>query len=98
MFIKKISVLMVSVAVFSLNADALSSRIDQPEKQDCIKPSKSITVYEAAKVSGYLDNPDLVVIHGDNLQEDMGINMSRTFSDNLRINIDKETICRMSGE
>jgi hypothetical protein len=54
--------------------------------------------YEAAEVLEHLDNPTPIVIPGANITFDQNLSLDRTFADELRQNVDRETIARQTGE
>ena len=67
------------------------------EKAACVATGKSKTyVFDNADVIGYLDNPTPVyIIDADDPNSDP-INLTRSFKDALRVNVDQETIERQT--
>ncbi|NLD99527.1 MAG: hypothetical protein GX640_06600 [Fibrobacter sp.] len=82
-------------AFFSANADKsdINGKI-YPLSTSQI--SKSL-LFEPAKVKGYDNNLSPTTVFGDPDLEDMNFVINRSFKEELRVNIDKETISRMSG-
>jgi flagellar basal body rod protein FlgC len=54
--------------------------------------------FKAVSVEGYIDNPGFIDINGVKEMADMGVTLNRSFTENLKENIDKETVQRMSGQ
>jgi hypothetical protein len=52
--------------------------------------------FDALSVEGYLGNPMFFKVDGMRDLDDAGIRLDRSFRENLKDNIDKETIVRMS--
>jgi hypothetical protein len=74
-----------------------SGEIGWVEKSSCVATGKSKTyVFDNADVIGYLDNPTPVyIIDADDPNSDP-INLTRSFKEALRVNVDQETIERQT--
>jgi hypothetical protein len=59
-----------------------------------VTPSKSFK-YEPASVQRYIENQDLMNVAGVSKTIDTDIQLNRSFSDEIRQNVDKETIERV---
>jgi hypothetical protein len=54
--------------------------------------------FENAEVPGYINNPDPTIIIGPEDAIERSLALNRSFADELRENVDRETIARQSGE
>ncbi|MBN1602493.1 MAG: hypothetical protein JW915_12850 [Chitinispirillaceae bacterium] len=52
--------------------------------------------FKTVSIEGYIDNPIFTNVDGIKEMEDMGVTLNRSFAENLKDNVDKETMVRMS--
>lgn len=87
----------LSVAVaclsFQLWADPVTV-ISKVNAGTTLTPSKTFK-YEPASVQRDLDNPESVVVFGPSSNDDSAILLTRSFRDEMRQNVDKETVERI---
>jgi hypothetical protein len=87
----------LSVAVaclsFSLWADPVTV-ISKVNAGTTLTPNKTLK-FEPSSVQGYMDNPDPVVVFGPSSNDDSAILLTRSFKDEMRQNVDKETVERI---
>ena len=77
------------------SADGAIGRVDKDHVRKA--PSRSI-IFENTHVTGYTDNPGMVVIlDGDGLPDAM-LQLDRSFREHLRENVDRETAERMTKQ
>lgn len=92
MLLKTLSVAVVCLSI-PLWADPLTV-IPKTNAGVTLTPSKSFK-YEPASVQRYIENQDLIDVAGVSKTIDTDIELNRSFSDEIKQNIDKETIERV---
>jgi len=55
----------------------------------------NVMTFEGANVDGYIETPSLIIIQGSNPKDDTPLILSRSFKENLLVNVDNETARRL---